>query len=149
MCRHMVKSFMDTKTNITEPSEPEGQTDLSLERIVALYGQVASEYVIYVKDYARDTRSSFSSRRLLKMAIKELDKRQSQGEPLYEAWNHSAIVLIEAAQAYTRYWVADCFVRCATEASVSIQKILTQLCHLFLIYWLRERSGDFISVTAI
>lgn len=69
----------------------------------------------------------------------------------YEAWNQSAIVLVKAAQAHARFVVADCFVRSVQTGTFSapVRLMLTQLCELYLIYWVTERTGDFLMVRKI
>jgi len=58
------------------------------------------------------------------------------------------VSLIKAAQAHARYSVVDAFVAGVKEGNFStpVRRILSQLCELFLIYWVMERSGDFILV---
>jgi len=58
------------------------------------------------------------------------------------------VSLIKAAQAHARYSVVDAFVAGVKEGHFSppVRRILSQLCELFLIYWVMERSGDFILV---
>lgn len=77
--------------------------------------------------------------------MKELAEHGRQGMAPYDAWNHSAVQLIKAAQAHARYLVADCFVRSVKEDKLSgpVRSILNELCEFILIYWLVERSGDF------
>ena len=86
--------------------------------------------------------------RLINVAVKEVEQRVGKGEALHDAWNHSALALIEAAQSYARFRVVDCYVQSVTKCDTSepIRRILTQLCHLFLIYWINDRNGDFILV---
>lgn len=85
----------------------------------------------------------------MSLAVKELEVAASQGVAHHDAWNQSAVLLIKAAQAHARYFVADCFVRSVKEGQFSapVRSILAQLCEFFLIYWLAERSGDFFMVS--
>ena len=89
--------------------------------------------------------------RLVKIAVDHLDGLISNGAPAYDAWNSSAVLLIKAAQAHARYFVTECYVRSIAESNVSepVRLVLNQLCELFLIYWLLERSGDFVLVTRL
>ena len=82
------------------------------------------------------------------MAVDNLDGLVKKGAAPYEAWNGSAVLLIKAAQAHARYFVAECYVRSIAEGTFSgpVRLILNQLCELYLIYWLLERSGDFVMV---
>ena len=82
------------------------------------------------------------------MAVNHLDGLVKNGAPAYEAWNNSSVFLIKAAQAHARYFVTECYVRSIAESDLSgpVRLILNQLCELFLIYWLMERSGDFVLV---
>jgi hypothetical protein len=81
--------------------------------------------------------------------MKELEGYSRRGMASHDAWNHSSIHLIKAAQAHARYFVADCFARSIKEGKFSapVRSILNQLCELLLIYWLVERSGDFFMVS--
>ena len=83
------------------------------------------------------------------MALSELENNGRKGEAAHDAWNHASVYLIKAAQAHARYYVVDCFVSSLKEGrfSAPVQFILSQLCELFLIYWLIEHSGDFFMVS--
>lgn len=85
------------------------------------------------------------------MAINELEKNGRSGQAPHDAWNHASVFLIKAAQAHARYFVVDRFVNSLKEGKYSepVRVILSQLCELFLIYWLLERSGDFFLVRKI
>ena len=59
-----------------------------------------------------------------------------------------AVSLIKAAQGHTRYCVVDRFAQAVQqgEFSPAVRLILSQLCELLMIYWLMDRSGDFVLV---
>ena len=59
--------------------------------------------------------------------------------------------LIKAAQGHTRYCVVDRFAQAVQqgEFSPAVRLILSQLCELLMIYWLMDRSGDFVLVILI
>jgi hypothetical protein len=59
-----------------------------------------------------------------------------------------AVSLIKAAQGHTRYCVVDRFSQAVQQGSFSpaVRLILSQLCELLMIYWLMDRSGDFVLV---
>ena len=89
--------------------------------------------------------------RLVDVAVDSLEAAAKRGEAAHDAWNNSAVLLIRAAQAHARYFIVDCFARSvigsdAPSYSPPVRGILSQLCELFLIYWLMERSGDFVLV---
>jgi hypothetical protein len=86
--------------------------------------------------------------RLVDVAIAELDKSGRKGEAPHDAWNHAAVYLIKAAQAHARLFVVESFVDSLKEGKLStpVRTVLSQLCELFIIYWLLERSGDFFLV---
>ena len=90
----------------------------------------------------------FFLNRLVDQATKELERGVKSGLAFHDAWNNSAVSLIKAAQAHARYSVVDAFVAGVKEGnfSTAVRRILSQLCELFLIYWVMERSGDFILV---
>ena len=80
-----------------------------------------------------------------------IDKRSRKGEAPPDACNNAAAFLIKAAQAHARYFVVDnngFYVSSILGGNFSapVRQILTQLCELFVIYWLTERHGDFILV---
>lgn len=89
--------------------------------------------------------------RLVDVAISQLDKYAQSGQAPHDAWNNASVYLIKAAQAHARYVVVDRYVSSIKEGNFSapIRTILSQLCELFLIYWLLERSGDFFLVNTI
>jgi hypothetical protein len=86
--------------------------------------------------------------RLVDVAIAELEKSGRKGEAPHDAWNHAAVYLIKAAQAHARLFVVESFVNSLKVGNLSapVRTVLSQLCELFIIYWLLERSGDFFLV---
>ena len=86
--------------------------------------------------------------RLVDVAIAELEKSGRKGEAPHDAWNHAAVYLIKAAQAHARLFVVESFVNSLKVGNLSapVRIVLSQLCELFIIYWLLERSGDFFLV---
>lgn len=82
---------------------------------------------------------------LVDVAIAELEKSGRKGEAPHDAWNHAAVYLIKAAQAHARLFVVESFVNSLKVGNLSapVRTVLSQLCELFIIYWLLERSGDF------
>lgn len=87
---------------------------------------------------------------LVDVAVEELDAGERRGLAAHDAWNNAAVSLIRAAQAHARYLIADCYVRSVSSGeeaatfSAPVRQVLSQLCHLFLLHWLMERSGDFV-----
>lgn len=131
VARYLIKTRMDgsggqSVAYLIGSNLPDNKAvDLSLDGIINLFQRVAAGYV--------------------DLAMKELAEHGRQGMAPYDAWNHSAVQLIKAAQAHARYLVADCFVRSVKEDKLSgpVRSILNELCEFLLIYWLVERSGDF------
>ena len=82
--------------------------------------------------------------------MNELEGHSRRGMAPHDAWNQSAVQLIKAAQAHSRYLVAECFVRSVKEGKFSgpVRSILNELCEFLLIYWVVERSGDFFMVSS-
>ena len=91
--------------------------------------------------------------RLVEESVKELEEWNRQGEAFHDAWNKSAVSLIKAAQAHARYIVVERFLYAVQQGksgmSEPVHRLLSQLCRLFLCYWLLERSGDFVLVIEI
>ncbi len=85
---------------------------------------------------------------MVEQAVGELDKLNRQGVAFHNAWNSASIHLLKAAQAHSRFFIADRFVNAIKEGQFTdpVRKILVQLCELFLIYWLMDRNGDFVLV---
>lgn len=82
---------------------------------------------------------------LVDIAIAELENNSRKGYAPHDAWNHAAVHLIKAAQAHARLFVVESFVDSLKESRLSspVRAILSQLCELFIIYWILDRSGDF------
>lgn len=59
-----------------------------------------------------------------------------------------AVSLIKAAQGHARYCIVNANVLAVRqkEFSPAVRFILSQLCELLMIYWLMDRSGDFVLV---
>jgi len=137
VARYLVKTWKEKKGGrsvayLTNPDKLGSQpVDLSLSGIVQLYQQVSAG--------------------LVGLAVAELDRRGRQGEEPHDAVNNSAVHLIKAGQAYARYYIVDSYVRAVTEGNYSapVKTVLSQLCELFLIYWLLERTGDFVLNTQL
>jgi len=134
VARYLVKTYKEKKGGKSVEyliNSPEPKVEFSLDGLVNLYRQVAAGLVI--------------------VAVNHLDGLVKNGAPAYEAWNNSSVFLIKAAQAHARYFVTECYVRSIAESDLSgpVRLILNQLCELFLIYWLMERSGDFVLNTNI
>nr|CAH0099019.1 unnamed protein product [Daphnia galeata] len=85
---------------------------------------------------------------LVDVAIAELEKSGRKGEAPHDAWNHAAVYLIKAAQAHARLFVVESFVNSLKVGNLSapVRTVLSQLCELFIIYWLLERSGELFFV---
>ena len=89
------------------------------------------------------------------VAVEELDAGERRGLAAHDAWNSAAVCLIRAAQAHARYFIVNCYVHSvssgeeAANFSAPIRQVLSQLCHLFLLHWLMERSGDFVLVRSL
>ncbi len=123
--------------------------DLSLDSITNLFKRVAAGLVFFTSKLdMKFVSNSFLLYSHVDLAMKELEGYNQRGMASHDAWNHSSIHLIKAAQAHARYFVADCFVRSIKEGKFSapVCSILNQLCELLLIYWLMERCGDFFMV---
>lgn len=134
VARYLVKTYKEKKGGESVKylvNLPDQKVDFSLSGLVNLYRQSAAG--------------------LVKIAVDHLDGLISNGAPAYDAWNSSAVLLIKAAQAHARYFVTECYVRSIAESNVSepVRLVLNQLCELFLIYWLLERSGDFVLNTKV
>jgi len=132
VARYLVKTYKEKKGGKSVAyliSKPDSKVELSLDGIASLFRQVAAG--------------------LVAVAVDNLDGLVKKGAAPYEAWNGSAVLLIKAAQAHARYFVAECYVRSIAEGTFSgpVRLILNQLCELYLIYWLLERSGDFVMNT--
>jgi len=134
-------------TYLTRPSLS-SNVDLSLNGLVGLYQKAATGYESFNYIFLNDKPLFEMSFRLVDVAIMELDKRSRKGEAPHDAWNNASVFLIKAAQAHARYFVVDRYVSSILGGNFSapVRQILTQLCELFVIYWLTERHGDFILV---
>lgn len=85
------------------------------------------------------------------IAVADLEARASRGEEPHDALNSAAVLMIKAAQAHARAFMMERYVVAVTQGGFSapVTAILSQLCELFQIYWLLERSGDFVLVADV
>lgn len=131
VARYLVKTFKDKEGGqsvayLIHPQQPTAEADSNLARISSLFRNVATG--------------------LVDLAVKSLEACGQRGEAPHDAWNNSAVSLIKAAQGHTRYCVVDRFAHAVQqgEFSPAVRLILSQLCELLMIYWLMDRSGDFV-----
>lgn len=157
LCRYLVKTRkeksggLSVKYLIDEEKGPR-TVDTTPEGILRLYRRVAVGY------YLEPMCLCFSPylfhwyfSRLVDIAIAELENNSRKGYAPHDAWNHAAVHLIKAAQAHARLFVVESFVDSLKESRLSspVRSILSQLCELFIIYWILDRSGDFFLVSLL
>ncbi|KAK0180414.1 hypothetical protein PV327_006058 [Microctonus hyperodae] len=83
----------------------------------------------------------------IRLATENIDKRIRAGENSEDAWNHTSIELIQAAEAHCRAFLVLRFVewvKSLTTVSKELHQVLEQLCELYAVYWVLQRVGDFL-----
>jgi len=137
VARYLVKTWKEKNggKSVAYLTNPEllnsKSVDLSLPGLVRLFQQVSAG--------------------LVGVAVAQIEAGGSRGEEPHDAVNKAAVFLIKAAQAHARYFVVDRFVSALAEHTFSepVKHILSQLCELFLLHWLLERTGDFVLNTPL
>lgn len=74
------------------------------------------------------------------------------GESPEDAWNHTSIELVQAAEAHCRSFLVLRFaewVKSLTNVSKELHEVLKQLCEMYAVYWVLQRLGDFLRVIII
>ncbi|XP_069177751.1 peroxisomal acyl-coenzyme A oxidase 1-like isoform X1 [Procambarus clarkii] len=75
-----------------------------------------------------------------------LQKLYDAGQDQHHAWNNSSVQLVKCAQAHTRYYVCEQYVRSLEEleASEGVRNILSSLCRLYIVHYIILNQGDFL-----
>lgn len=87
--------------------------------------------------------------------IAETDERLQHfcdmGEKYEHAWNKCSVLLTQCAEAHTRYFVCEEFVKSVTNYSGSegVKTILGELCRLQLLYQITNNQGQFLRCGAL
>lgn len=74
------------------------------------------------------------------------------GESPEDAWNHTSIELVQAAEAHCRSFLVQRFVEWITSlttVSRELHEVLKLLCELYAVYWVLQRVGDFLRVSLL
>ncbi|KDR23594.1 probable peroxisomal acyl-coenzyme A oxidase 1 isoform X1 [Zootermopsis nevadensis] len=82
----------------------------------------------------------------IKMCAENMDRRIRGGISPEDAWNMTSIELAQCAEAHARAIIVDKFVESVVELNVSsaLKTVLRQLSELYAVYWLLQKSGDFL-----
>lgn len=82
----------------------------------------------------------------IKMCADNMDRRIRGGISPEDAWNMTSIELAQCAEAHARAIIVNRFVETVAELIVSdaLKTVLTQLSELYGVYWLLQKSGDFL-----
>ncbi|XP_057330824.1 probable peroxisomal acyl-coenzyme A oxidase 1 [Microplitis mediator] len=88
----------------------------------------------------------------IRTATDNIDRRIRQGESPEDAWNHTSIELVQAAEAHCRSFLVLRFaewVKSLTNVSKELHDVLKQLCEMYAVYWVLQRLGDFLRFSCL
>ncbi|XP_008552006.1 probable peroxisomal acyl-coenzyme A oxidase 1 [Microplitis demolitor] len=88
----------------------------------------------------------------IRTATDNIDKRIRMGESPEDAWNHTSIELVQAAEAHCRSFLVLRFaewVKSLTNVSKELHEVLKQLCEMYAVYWVLQRLGDFLRFSCL
>ncbi|XP_063239947.1 probable peroxisomal acyl-coenzyme A oxidase 1 [Bacillus rossius redtenbacheri] len=87
----------------------------------------------------------------IRLAAGNMASRIKSGTSPEDAWNMTSIELAQCAEAHCRCLLASTFLDTlkSLEISDSLRSVLTHLCELYAVYWLLQKSGDFLRFSAV
>ncbi|XP_034937330.1 probable peroxisomal acyl-coenzyme A oxidase 1 [Chelonus insularis] len=87
----------------------------------------------------------------IRLATENMDQRIKMGESPEDAWNHTSIELMQAAEAHCRAFIVARYIEWVKKLTVSheLQQVLQQLCETYAIYWVLQRVGDFLRFSCL
>nr|CAD7596178.1 unnamed protein product [Timema genevievae] len=85
----------------------------------------------------------------IKLAATNMERRIRGGISPEDAWNNTSIELTQCAEAHCRAILVNNFVQTLEtfKVSDSLHLVLTQLCELYAVHWVLQKSGDFLRVS--
>lgn len=96
---------------------------------------------------------AFKKSVLVKVAETESRLQQlfEQGKSHHTAWNETSVLLVKCAEAHTRFFICEQFVKNVETLDVSdeLRTILHRLCRLYLVYHVTLNQGDFLRSGAL
>ncbi|XP_067010660.2 acyl-coenzyme A oxidase 1 [Anabrus simplex] len=87
----------------------------------------------------------------IKSAAESLERRTRGGYSPEDAWNMTSIELAQCAEAHCRAFIVEKFVDTLPTLNISdpLRAVLTHLCELYAVFWLLQRSGDFLRYSCV
>ncbi|CAG2055871.1 unnamed protein product [Timema podura] len=84
----------------------------------------------------------------IKLAATNMERRIRGGISPEDAWNNTSIELTQCAEAHCRAILVNNFVQTLEtfKVSDSLHLVLTQLCELYAVHWVLQKSGDFLRI---
>nr|CAD7427770.1 unnamed protein product [Timema monikensis] len=84
----------------------------------------------------------------IKLAATNMERRIRGGMSPEDAWNNTSIELTQCAEAHCRAILVNNFVQTLEtfKVSDSLHLVLTQLCELYAVHWVLQKSGDFLRI---
>ncbi|XP_074109403.1 acyl-coenzyme A oxidase 1 [Cotesia typhae] len=88
----------------------------------------------------------------IRTATENIDRRMRKGESPEDAWNHTSIELVQAAEAHCRAFLVLRFaewIKSLTNISKELHNVLRELCEMYAVYWVLQRLGDFLRFSCL
>jgi acyl-CoA oxidase len=80
-----------------------------------------------------------------------LKQKETSGLQHEDAWNSISVQLVEAAEAHCRAFLVERYVEAVrismNDISLELRAVMQQLCELYCVYWVLQRTGDFLMVS--
>lgn len=86
------------------------------------------------------------------LAVQNMDRRIKAGISHENAWNETSIEFMQAAESHCRVFLVTGYVKTIKELktlSKELHTVLEQLCTLYCIYWVLQRTGDFLRFSSL
>lgn len=86
------------------------------------------------------------------LATQNMDRKIKKGRSPEDAWNETSIELMQAAESHCRAFIVMRYVTAINElttVSKELHIVLKQLCTLYCVYWVLQRTGDFLRFSTL
>ncbi|KAJ0182749.1 hypothetical protein K1T71_002118 [Dendrolimus kikuchii] len=91
--------------------------------------------------------------RKLSTCVASIRRRVDSGMSFEDAWEHSGVQLVQAAEAHCRAVICEIYykeiVRLTASSSPNVKIVLNQLTSLYLMHWALERTGDLLRYSSV
>ncbi|CAL4062320.1 unnamed protein product, partial [Meganyctiphanes norvegica] len=141
VARYLIKSYREARKGrklhhsvaylTAQPASTHARNDVSNQALVNAYKTSVSSMIA-------DTEA-------------RLQQFCDMGEQFEHAWNKCSVLLTQCAEAHTRYFVCEEFVKSINNYSGSdgVRTVLGKLCRLYLLYQITNNQGQFVRCGAL